>query len=147
MVNRVLEIRDGRIRDWRGNYSWFVEKRKAEAEGAGAAGTTTEADELPEKAVRKTKEERRREAEERNRLSRTRQARQREFSAMERLIEDLEKEKASCEISLCEPEALRDAETARSLKKKLAGIETRLAESNRRWEELAEELNVSEESG
>jgi len=146
MVNRVLEIRDGRIRDWRGNYSWFVEKRKAEAEGAGAAGgTTTEADELPEKAVRKTKEERRREAEERNRLSRTRQARQREFSAMERRIEELEKEKSSCELSLCDPEVLRNAEAARTLKRKLSGIEAELAESNRRWEELAEELHVSAE--
>ena len=146
MVNRVLEIRDGRIRDWRGNYSWFVEKRKAEAEGAGAAGgTTTEADELPEKAVRKTKEERRREAEERNRLSRTRQARQCEFSAMERRIEELEKEKSSCELSLCDPEVLRNAEAARTLKRKLSGIEAELAESNRRWEELAEELHVSAE--
>jgi ATP-binding cassette subfamily F protein 3 len=100
-----------------------------------------------EKTVRKTKEERRREAEERNQLSRTRQTRQREFTAVERLIEDLEKEKASCEISLCEPEALRDAETARTLKRKLAGIETKLAESYRRWEKLTEELNASAENG
>ncbi len=147
MVNRVLEIRDGRIRDWRGNYSYFIEKRKAEADGSGAAAMPAPEDDGQERAVKKTKEERRREAEERNRLSRMRQARQREFATLERLIEDLEKEKSSCELSLCEPEVLRDAEAARSLKKKLSGIETEIAERYRRWEKLAEELHVSAENG
>ncbi len=145
MVNRVLEIHGGRIRDWRGNYSWFIEKRRADADGA--AEMRPSEDESPERAARKSKEERRREAEERNRLSRTRQARQREFAALERRIEELEKEKSSCELSLCDPEVLRNAEAARTLKRKLAGIEIELAEGNRRWERLAEELGASGELG
>jgi len=146
MVNRVIEIRDGRIRDWRGNYSYFIEKRKEEGGGAVAERPATE-DEFPEKAAKKTKEERRREAEERNRLSRTRQARQREFTAVERLIEEREKEKASCETALCEPDVLRDAEAARTLKKKLSEIEAELADGYRRWEHLTEELSAPEENG
>jgi len=66
---------------------------------------------------------------------------------VERLIEEREKEKASCETALCEPDVLRDAEAARTLKKKLSEIEAELADGYRRWEHLTEELSAPEENG
>ena len=67
LVDRVLEIRDGHVYDYPGNYSWFIEKR-AEREARAAAERANAAQ--PEKSENKTKEQKRAEAEERNRLYR-----------------------------------------------------------------------------
>ena len=78
LVSRVVEIRDGKLYDYPGNYSWFIEKRAgrdapapaAKADPAEKLAAELRASAAESRQEARTKEQRRAEAEERNRLYR-----------------------------------------------------------------------------
>ena len=145
LVGRVFELRDGVCHEYRGNYSYFIEKRREEqtaglsapsrppvpASPVRTAGRRTgpeaprlqergtEAGRKPEERSRKTKEEKRQEAEERNRISRATSALKRELAATEERIALLEAKKKENEAILCEPEIYREPERIRQLNQEL----------------------------
>jgi ATP-binding cassette subfamily F protein 3 len=142
LVNRVLEIREGRLHEYAGNYSYFIEKRAleqaGEKEGGGGTGEPTGVREAPRK------EARRRVAEERNRLSRARSALKRELTAVEERIASLERDKAAREEMLCDPGVLRDGERTKLLHGELRRIGTDLEGLYERWSDLGGRLESLE---
>src|SRR5208337_1533095 len=116
LVTRVIEIRDGRCYEYLGNYSYFIQKRGEmaaamsgttgerqfqRAEGAPVAGNSSAMASPPEaneamlgRRPSKTKEEKRLEAEERNRLSRIMSDFKTKLKALENHIIHLEEKKA-----------------------------------------------------
>ncbi|NPU83904.1 MAG: ABC-F family ATP-binding cassette domain-containing protein [Syntrophaceae bacterium] len=140
MVNRVLEIRDGCLHEYAGNYSYFIEKRAIEQAGEkdGAGPTAEGIRELPQKEARRLA------AEERNRLYRTRSALKKEFTQTEERIGTLEADRTSREEMLCDPAVLRNGDRAKILHGELRRLQVDLEALYERWSDLGQRIEALE---
>ena len=143
LVDRVIEIRDGRLYDYPGNYSWFIEKRSRQGEPepyANAAAVHSGAQQEAKndaKGDSKTKEQKRAEAEERNRLYRAKKDHTARLAACEKEIEDGEARKTEINELLCSPAVLSDSGQVQSLMKELKENGDSLKALYSEWEELS----------
>ena len=96
--------------------------------------------------IRKTKEEKRQEAEERNRISRATSALKRDLTATEERIALLEAKKKEAEGVLCEPDIYRDPDRIRQLNQELTSVSTELEELYYGWNNLSLRLEAMEDS-
>ena len=142
LVGRVFEIRDGRLYEYGGNYSYFIQKRAAEApeEPSAAAAAPPAASAAPTRKSVRSRETRRLEAEERNRRGQARKEISRELKEVEAEIEGLEGLMARNRSLLCDPEVLKESERIKPLMQELKQAERRLAELLPRWEKLMHSL-------
>ena len=155
-VTRVIEIRDGRCYEYLGNYSYFIQKRSemaAATTGASVAGNPSATASPPEVSETtpgrrpfKTKDEKRIEAEERNRLSRIMSDFKTKLKALENQIIRLEEKKADNEKILCEPDTHRDPQKIKSLSQELHDITSELENLYASWETLTQEIEANEAS-
>jgi len=152
LVGRVLELRDGRLHEYTGNYSYFIHKREDELAAAALGRETDDAGpgqpppaaaETPRKGG-KSKEERRQEAEERNRRSALKKDFSRELHELEGEIVELEELTARNQSLLCDPEVLQDSPRIQALMKELNEAERRLKKLLPRWEALMRGLEELE---
>ncbi len=141
LVERVIEIRDGRIFDYQGNYSWFIEKRSEQLLSGNGDKAASKAD---SSQVEKPREQKRLEAEERNRIYRERKKIEEKLIPVEKMIERDEKRREEISKFLCDPGVLGDSEKVRSLMIELKETEKRLEENYPIWEGLAAELESVE---
>ncbi|MCX5857857.1 MAG: ABC transporter C-terminal domain-containing protein, partial [Deltaproteobacteria bacterium] len=132
-----------------GNYSYFIQKRSemAQADKGGGIDSATESgsaaggQELPAAAkLFKTKEEKRLEAEERNRLSRITRDLKSELAAVEERIAGLEEKKAETEKILCAPDIHREPQKIKQLNQALVDLGRELETLYAAWEDLTEKL-------
>jgi ATP-binding cassette subfamily F protein 3 len=147
LVQRVFEIRDGGLFEYTGNYSYFVQKREQEIAAAAAPENAPAADPAQAiaepaagKGVFKSKEQRRQEAEARNRRGKLKTELKRELPVIELEIAVLERLKTKNQLLLCDPEILRESKLIKPLMLELSRANPRLVELYRRWEELTREL-------
>lgn len=136
LVGRVVEIRDGRIYDYRGNYSWFIEKRERQTAGEGAP------ENRPGPVSDKSKEQKRAEAEERNRLYKERKIFQDRLAPVEAAIERDERRKEEISAQLCDAEVLADSAKVQSLMIELKDTEERLKGNYPLWEDIAARIEA-----
>ena len=151
LVDRVLEIRDGRLYDYPGNYSWFLEKREeglkkqneAPSTVLKSSGNAANEKNLTEKnateknqGAYKTREQKKQEAEERDRVARVNRGFRKELAPLEVCIAGMEDRRNEIDECLCAPEVLSDSVRVQSLMKERGELEQNLAESYARWEEL-----------
>jgi len=141
LVRRVLEIRQGKLHEYAGNYSYFIEKRREESAPVPTLLPEDMATEAPNKGGYKTKEEKRREAETRNRLSRMRSDLKKKVSAVEEKVNRLEGEKAAKEQELCDPEICKGAGKIRTLNQELKMISHELEGLYENWHGLSQQLD------
>ena len=148
LVDKVVEIRDGRLFTYPGNYSAFIEKRarQLEAENASAEMAAPKPKEAePEaEAPQKSREQKRQEAEERNRIYRLRKEIQDQIDPIEAEIAQLEARQSEIDALLCDPKVLADSPLVQELFIERKTSETTLADTYTKWEELAaqmEEIN------
>ena len=116
LIARVIEIRDGRIYDYPGNYSYFIEKRTqllAKINNNGLPFKKAEQQKPKVKTLNKLKK--REEAEERNRIYRQNKDILNKLKSVEEEIKLLEKNKTNTEIQLCDPIVLKDSKKVRNL--------------------------------
>ena len=134
LVTRVIEIREEKVRDYPGNYSYFIEKR-AEKE---ARGNLPPRDGSPSEGASEAdpRERKRLEAERRNRLYRARKKYLEDLGPLEAGIEKAEERIAAIDRSLSEPETLADPERIRNLLLERADLQKKLPPMLERWEEL-----------
>jgi ATP-binding cassette subfamily F protein 3 len=130
LAERVLEIRDGRLYDYPGNYSYFINKRDETLSDMSGHDAKREPED--------TKEKRRREAEERNRILRERKKFSEKLASIERAIESSEARRAEIDAKLCDPATLADSSTVQSLMIERKTIENALASDYAQWEELSD---------
>ena len=141
LANRVIELREGRAQEYNGNYSYFIEKRREAEDGAAVPGAAAVNGAPAPKDVRqRSKEERRLEAEERNRLYRARSGLERDLVATEERIARLEEQKTANEALLCLSETHRDARKVRDLSRELQALAAELEDLYARWNDLTEKL-------
>jgi len=148
LVRRVFEVRDGRLHEYIGNYSYFIQKRAAEIAAETLAGVPpAPPDDAPaappsEAAAKpgRSKEARRQEAEERNRRGRIKKEISGELRGLESEIAGLEGIKARNQSLLCDPEVLKDSGRIKPLMRELNEAESRLKALLPRWEKLMHRL-------
>lgn len=118
LAERVLEIRDGRLYDYSGNYSWFLEKREE---------VQVHVEEQKVQSVRKGRAnvERQREL---------REARRRVAVAEQKIAEG-EARLGEIDSALCEPETLRDSVRVQSLMIERNNLDESLKGLYSQWEE------------
>ena len=142
LVKRVFELHDGTICMYEGNYSDYLRfkemQRNNERENVRvAAGKTTESPKNPSK---KSKEQKRLEAQARQAISKQRNALQQEIAELEERIEQMEMRKAELETVLADPATYKNQEKAVSLKQEYDELEEGIANAEKRWEEANLEL-------
>ena len=176
LVDRVFELRDGVCHEYRGNYSYFIEKRREEQAAAQVPPTSSPAappargaDPIPaqsavggsqaeetgaaaeggrkaEERTRKTKEERRQEAEERNRISRATASLRQKLTAAEERIAALEARQKENELILCGPEIYKEPDRIRQIDQELKAIAAELEDLYYTWNDLTLKMEALEES-
>lgn len=135
LVNKVFELKDGSINDYHGNYTYFIEKR-GQTDLPQKENITTSEQNARENAF-KTKEQKRLEAEERNKLAKMKNACKKELTAIEQKIELLEAKKVEHETVLCDPQTHRDAVKIKALQIDLKACENELEASYPIWTEIS----------
>ena len=124
LSERVLEIRDGNLYDYPGNYSWFLEKREESL-------TPAVADSKPSAKTKSPKrDENLREIREVKKV----------ISQEEKNISGHESRVAEIDGLLCLPETLKDSQKVQALMTERANLSRELEESYSRWEELSLKL-------
>ncbi len=153
LVTRVVEIREGSMIEYDGNYSYYLQKRdQTEPSITGTAPgnksevlvNTAAPSELP--GSKKSKEQKRLEAEARQNVSKERNRLKKLVQTLEEKIEQLEQRKTELETKLADSETYEKGPLAVTLQKEYAVLLKELTVSNQQWEEsLArqEELEIS----
>ncbi len=116
LITRVIEIRDGKIYDYPGNYSYFIEKRAqllVEINDGDLSVKRVEQSKLKVKTLDKLRKQK--EAEERNRIYRQNKDILDKLKSIEEKIKFLEKNKANIEGQLCNPIILKDSKKVQKL--------------------------------
>ena len=130
LVGRVVELKDGRIEDYTGNYSYYLEKRKAFDKPVALPAEKASAP----TAGRKSKEQKRKEAEARQAVSEKRNRLQERVGSLEKAIDSLEKRKKEIEERLILPETYKDTADSVSLQKEYASVKKELSGFYEDWE-------------
>jgi len=143
LVERVVELRDGRAFEYRGDYSYFIEKRR---ETQMNAPVPVKEEEPEDEAVSagqkgyKTREMKRLEAEERNRLSRRLKPLKNELASVEARIAGLEEVKKNHEKELCLPGMHEKPDRIRLLTQELQKVHQELEDLYDRWADITERI-------
>jgi ATP-binding cassette subfamily F protein 3 len=160
----VIEIRDGQCYEYHGNYSYFIQKR-SELDAADEQEIGDKKDEIRGESFQngrlsvakhlsssreltlgrrafKTKEEKRLEAEERNRLSRITKALRNELVTLEDRISSLEEKKTENENILCAPDIHREPLKVKRLNQELLDLERELEKLYISWEDITKKLEA-----
>ncbi|HSQ36104.1 MAG TPA: ATP-binding cassette domain-containing protein, partial [Candidatus Binatia bacterium] len=143
LVQRVFEIRDGALHEYTGNYSYFVQKREQETAVAEAQAPAVDrpAEAPPTaRAAFRSREQRRLQAEDRNRRGRLKAALKKELPGLETEIAELEALKKRNQALLCDPDVLNESQRIEPLMRELNAVSVLLVERYGRWEELTREL-------
>lgn len=135
VVNRVIEIRNGELRDYPGNYSYYLEKKKKHS-----ASTSPSQKSLPSSGRKKRKQQKRQEAEIRQCVSKKRNQLNQEIENLEKKIDGLEKEKSEIEQKMTHPQTYEDGKLIVSLQKKHAYLINQLENLYQQWEKAKLEL-------
>jgi len=126
LASRVLEIREQRLHEYLGNYSYFIEKR-----GPLLADTVTG----PTPDVQPRKEsayQLRKDAERARRMS------EKKIAGLEKEIEALETRRKELELIFCDPETHKDREKAQELHREWESVPQKLEQLYLQWQELAD---------
>ncbi|PKN60476.1 MAG: ABC transporter ATP-binding protein, partial [Deltaproteobacteria bacterium HGW-Deltaproteobacteria-11] len=132
-----------------GNYSYFIQKRNemAQADAGGANVLDAESDpsagivDLPStRKSFKTREEKRLEAQERNRLSRITRDLKNELAALEDRIARMETRKAENETTLCAPDIHREPHKIKLLNQEMANLARELEPLYAAWDRMTAEM-------
>jgi ATP-binding cassette subfamily F protein 3 len=155
LVNRVVEIRSGHLLEYHGNYSYYLQKRDSTAlpvpdQAADTEkrnpGQTERPGIQPPESGKKTKEQKRLEAEARQAVSKERNRLKWEVEALEAKIDNLETQKSDLETRMTQPETYENSELAVTLQKEYAAVNRELSRFNRQWEEVLTQLEELETS-
>ena len=152
LTDRVLEIRGGRLYDYPGNYSYFIDRRESLLKGEpgaeppkGAAAKRVDLGtplEPLETETKDTKEQRRAEAERRNTLYRKRKVFVDRIGPLEQKIAGAEARQAEIDALLCDAEVLADSAQVQELMIERKKLEESLILDYGEWEELSEAMEA-----
>ncbi len=130
LVHRVVEIRDKHLYEYAGNYSYYLQRREQESVAAAEPE-----EKLPQSLGKKSKEQKRQEAEARQAISKERNRLQQEIEQYEAQILVLEKQKSEMEALMAVPDTYRDGDLAASVQRDYRRNKEDLEATVAKWEE------------
>ena len=133
LVSRVIEIKDGKCDEYSGNYSYYLWKRNQVSD----VSDIIDEDLVPRErgtSSRKTKEQKRFEAETRQEVSRERNRLQKTIDRIETDIEESESRFRKMEVKLADPETYRDGTDIAQLNKNYGELKARIEGLYDSWE-------------
>lgn len=139
LVNRVIEIKDGRLKEYSGNYSHYLDKKQSETAELNAADAQ-EKTAPKENTQKKSKEQKQKEAAARQAVSKKRNQLRQTVEESEQKIETFEKRKSLLEIELADPQTYQDRERFLVLQKEYDQVTRRLTRAEQNWEEAQLQL-------
>ncbi|RLD16046.1 ABC transporter [candidate division KSB1 bacterium] len=144
LVKRVFELHNGTIRMYEGNYSDYLRLKEIRRsnEKLQEAGAKAKLQESGLKPAKKSKEQKRLEAQARQAISKQRNILQKEITLLEEQIEQMETQKAQLESELAKPETYKNQERAVQLKQNYSHLEEQIARAEERWEKANMELEA-----
>ena len=149
LVNRVIEIKNGQLYDYPGNYSYYLSKRKQyHPEGdedfsvSGKTNNLVKA-KTPQdsNSARKSKQQKREEAEARKIVSKERNILKKRIDEIEAKLDLVASRKTDIEIQLANPETYNDPTKSAELNKEHKQIEIKVRDLEDEWEEKHLELD------
>jgi ATP-binding cassette, subfamily F, member 3 len=147
VANKVIEVDGGRLTVYPGNYDDYLYKKELEKQTeAQNGGNSSAGDGDAKDKARRTKEQKRLEAEARNRFYReTLEIRER-IGAVEKDLDRHTKEMEELAAQLADPEVYRRGEKIPELLKSHAAAKKQVEDLTAEWEQLAQELEGLERS-
>lgn len=139
IVGRVIELKEKRLSEFSGNYSYYLQKRDAEPD-VFVPHHATQHPVLIASDGRKSKDQKRSEAEMRQAGSKERNRLKRAVSDAEKQIEKGEARKHQIELDMSNPSTYADKENIVLLQREYATLKKELEDAYRRWEEAQFEL-------
>ncbi len=139
VVSRVLELREGRLADVRGNYSEFLDQREQQESAAAPVQTRKTAEDGPPARPR-SRRERKRATAEKIRVGRILREHRERAEDCERRIAASEERMAELEAELVREEVYGDPEKMKAASVEYSRLREKLGELYRRWEAAQEEL-------
>jgi ATP-binding cassette subfamily F protein 3 len=134
MVSRVIEIKDHRLRTYEGNYSDYLRKREPDQVNVSKSSDTP--------GGRKSREQKRAEANARHAISSKRKHLEAEIQRLEQSIESLEHEKTVLEQMMAQPETYQDGAKAANLQKQYHQVSNQLETDLKAWETAQLDLDT-----
>ncbi|KAA3614988.1 MAG: ATP-binding cassette domain-containing protein [Calditrichaeota bacterium] len=153
LVKRVVEIKESKLYDYPGNYSYYLNKRKQyhpeEIENQVPSNKKVEPANVTEikgsNSSRKSKEQKREEAEARKLVSKQRNVLQKRIDEIENKLDLLTSRKGELENQLADPDTYNDPVKGKELNKEYGQIDIEIPALEIEWEqkhlELEELLN------
>jgi ATP-binding cassette subfamily F protein 3 len=133
LVSRVIELKDGSLEEYSGNYSYYLWKREQMPDTTGRQIEETGRPKR-DSPSRKTKEQKRQEAEARQEVSRERNRLKKAIARIERDIEESESQLRKIEAKLADPETYQDGTDISRLNKDYAELKVRIEGLYESWE-------------
>ena len=147
ITNKVIEVDSGRLSLYLGNYDDYLHKKGLEKAAAGKE--TPETSSVPETTgkeplSRKSKEQKRYEAQVRNRFFRQTQALRQRTQAIESELDQASREMQAIETKLADPEVYRKGENIADLVKYHGDLKKRIEALTSEWDTLSNQLEEME---
>ena len=146
IVDKVLEVQTNRVRTYLGNVSYFLDKKKEEAEaqknsGASEQSKSTSSDD----GSLSRKEQRRIEAERRNKISKEVNPIKKKLEKVEKEIEQAESRKNEIEALMAEVDFYDDADRVKKTTLEYEQLKMDLTNHYSKWEEYANRIEAIEQ--
>lgn len=143
IANKVVEIRRGSFKSYLGGIDYYLEKKKEEEGNTSFQGAAK--DNAQTKETANKKEQKRNEAELRQKRYAATKGLIKTIADLEKEIEKLEEKKSEIEKDLANPDTYSDAAVAKEKNSSYAKIKTDIEKMMESWEELSERLSQIEQ--
>jgi len=143
IVNKVLDVQPGYIKTYLGNVSYYLNKKKEEAEQDAATESAQQSEE--ENSQLSRKEQRRIEAEQRNERNRRTKPVRNNIQAVEKEIEQMENRKDEIEETMAQPDFYDDADKVKEFSLEYDQLKADLTDRYSKWEEYQQRLEAIEQ--
>lgn len=134
LVHRVVELADGQLREFEGNYSDYLAKRESESIAQARAESMAPNDRSI--TAKKSREQKRLQAEARQSISKERNLLKAEIEKTETRLAELLQEKTETETRLGQPDSYKDGEFAARLNKNYTAIKEEMDALLEKWTTL-----------
>jgi len=135
LVTRVIEIKDGSVFDYPGNYSYYLGKRKQfHPHEERVSEPEEKTNDSSASSQRKSKDQKRQEAEARRAVSKERNSLQSHIHSIEKKLEQYTARKKELEQMLADPATYNDPQKGGELNKEYAKLEERINRLEIEWE-------------
>jgi len=138
LVSKVFELKNGLLIKYEGNYSDYLNKKQQKIREIENQNQQT--DIIKETKISNRKEQKRSEAEARQKISTERKTIVENIKKLERLIEKLEEEKELIEQLMLNPDFYKDENKAAEIGKRYQDIQKLIPEQYELWEKNNTEL-------